>query len=363
MADKVFTTRIQLRNDTAENWIAKDPILKKGEVGIEIDSANHISKMKVGDGVSKWSELHYAGADAATLEIDSSQVKMSKNFTFTKPIGTVTQEKINGGKGSYTDNAKGQSFDEWFSTLAAEAQNPTVTQPTAVLSATLTPADKDTSVAITSPVEVGTTVTVKYNFVTNPGEYEFGPDTGVNFENYSVTFNNETLTEKSGNFTPIQVTDTTNLSISGTCRSTIGTVPKNNLGEDVDSLRITGDKTHSSTAGPLKGYRGWFYGYYNGDTAIADPTAITSSQIRAFGVKAGFPSSLTTNKMKQMFFAAPQGKKATLKISNAVNGAPLTVQQTTVNVEGYNGYDAIVYDVFYVSNAVAESGESKWTIQ
>ena len=67
--------------------------------------------------------------------------------------------------------------------------------------------------------------------------------------------------------------------------------------------------------------------------------------------------------MKQIFFAAPQGKKATLKISNAVNGAPLTVQQTTVNVEGYSGYDAIAYDVFYVSNAVAESGESKWTIQ
>lgn len=344
---KVFTTIIQLRNDTAENWTTKDPVLQKGEMGIEIDT----KKFKFGDGVSKWSALSYAGADAATLEIDSSQVKMSKNFTFTKPIGTVTQEKITGGKGSYTDSAKGKSFDDWFSSLAAEAENPTVTQPTVNLTSTKMAA-----------VEVGTTVTVDYNFVTDPGAYEFGPETGITFSDYSATFNNETLTTKSGNFSPVQVTDTTSLSISGSCSSTIGTIPKNNLGNEVESLRIAA-KDYSKSVGPLKGYRGWFYGYYNGDTALSDPTAITSTQLRAFGTKTGFPGSLTTNKMKQMFFAAPKGKKASLSISNAVNGAPLTVQKMSVDVNGAEGYDATAYDVFYVANAVAESGESKWTIK
>ena len=80
-------------------------------------------------------------------------------------------------------------------------------------------------------------------------------------------------------------------------------------------------------------------------------------------VNGSFPSSLTTNKMKQIFFAAPKGKKASLSITNAVNGAPLTVQKTSVFVEGANNYTAIEYDVFYVSNAVAENGESKWTIK
>ena len=351
MAEKVFTTRIQLRNDTAENWTAKDPVLSKGEVGIETNNETHLSKMKIGDGISKWSELPYAGTDAATLEIDSSQVKMSKNFTFTKPIGTVTQEKIDGGSGSYTDTAKGQTFDDWFSNLAAEAEDPTVTQPTVNLTSTKLAA-----------VEVGTTVTVDYDFITDPGEYEFGPETGVTFSNYSATFNGETLTDKAGSFSPVQVTDTTNLSISGTCKSSIGTIPKNNLGSDVESLRITA-KDYSKTTAALKGYRGWFYGYYNGDAALADPTTITSTQLRAFGTRTGFPASLTTNKMKQMFFAAPQGKKASLSISNAVNGAPLTVEKMTVNVNGAEGYDAIAYDVFYVANAVAESGESKWTIK
>lgn len=347
MAEKIFTTRIQLRNDTAENWTTKNPVLSKGEMGIESDT----NKFKFGDGLSKWSELPYAGADAATLEIDSSQVKMSKNFTFTKPIGTVTQEKITNGRGSYTDSAKGRSFDDWFSNLAAEAEDPTVTQPTVNL----------TSTKMTA-VEVGTTVTVDYDFITDPGTYEFGPDTGVTFSNYSATFNGETLSGKSGNFTAVQVTDATDLSISGTCNSTVGTIPKNNLDEDVESLRITAS-SYSKTIGPLKGYRGWFYGYYNGDTALTDPTAITSVQLRAFGTKTGFPGSLTTNKMKQMFFAAPQGKKASISISNAVNGAPLTVEKMTVNVNGAEGYDAIAYDVFYVANAVAESGESKWTIK
>lgn len=347
MADKVFTTRIQLRNDTAANWTEKNPVLGKGEMGIEIDT----KKFKFGDGAKHWTELDYAGADAATLEIDSSQVKMSKNFTFTKPIGTVTQEKIDGGSGSYTDTAKGQTFDDWFSNLAAEETDPTVTQPTVNLTSTKLAA-----------VEVGTTVTVDYNFIVDPGKYEFGPDTGVTFNNYSVTFNGETLTDKSGNFSPVQVTDTTNLSISGTCKSSIGTIPKTNLGKDREELRIIA-KDYSKTTGPLKGYRGWFYGYYNGDAALADPTTITSTQLRAFGTKASFPGSLTTNKMKQMFFAAPQGKKASLSISNAVNGAPLTVQKMTVNVNGAEGYDAVAYDVFYVANAVAESGESKWTIK
>lgn len=347
MAEKVFTTRIQLRNDTAAKWAEKNPILSKGEMGIEIDT----KKFKFGDGIKNWTQLEYAGIDTATLEIDSSQVKMSKNFTFTKPIGTVTQEKIDEGSGSYTDTAKGQTFDAWFSSLAAEEADPTVTQPTVTLTSTKLAA-----------VEVGTTVTVDYDFVVDPGKYEFGPETGITFNNYSATFNNETLTTKSGSFSPVQVTDTTNLSIFGTCSSTIGTIPKTNLGNDREDLRITA-KDYSKTTAALKGYRGWFYGYYNGDTALTDPTTITSTQLRAFGTKTGFPNSLTTNRMKQMFFAAPSGKKASLSISNAVNGAPLTVQKMSVDVNGAEGYDAIAYDVFYVSNAVAESGESRWTIR
>jgi hypothetical protein len=48
---------IQLRNDTAANWTAANPILAMGEFGYETDTKTH----KVGDGVTPWKSLAYYG--------------------------------------------------------------------------------------------------------------------------------------------------------------------------------------------------------------------------------------------------------------------------------------------------------------
>lgn len=61
MASNTLTARIQIRNDTAANWTQQNPILLKGEIGIEIDS----KKFKFGDGVSNWNDLQYASAQAS----------------------------------------------------------------------------------------------------------------------------------------------------------------------------------------------------------------------------------------------------------------------------------------------------------
>lgn len=50
-----MAVQIQLRNDTAENWTAADPILAQGEMGIETDTR----LFKIGDGVNNWSDLEY----------------------------------------------------------------------------------------------------------------------------------------------------------------------------------------------------------------------------------------------------------------------------------------------------------------
>lgn len=60
-----MAVQIQLRNDTAENWTAADPILAQGEIGIELDT----KFIKVGDGVNNWSNLPYGLLERAT-EID-----------------------------------------------------------------------------------------------------------------------------------------------------------------------------------------------------------------------------------------------------------------------------------------------------
>ena len=48
--------RIVSRNDTSSNWAEINPILLKGEIGIEIDT----TKIKIGDGIKTWTELNYA---------------------------------------------------------------------------------------------------------------------------------------------------------------------------------------------------------------------------------------------------------------------------------------------------------------
>lgn len=67
--ERVLESRIQLRNDTAENWAAVNPVLLKGEIGIELDTR----KIKVGDGTTAWAELNYLTDDIVITDIDPTE--------------------------------------------------------------------------------------------------------------------------------------------------------------------------------------------------------------------------------------------------------------------------------------------------
>ena len=67
--ERVLESRIQLRNDTAENWASVDPVLLKGEIGIELDTR----KIKVGDGTTNWEALQYLSDDIVIAEIDPTE--------------------------------------------------------------------------------------------------------------------------------------------------------------------------------------------------------------------------------------------------------------------------------------------------
>ena len=413
--EKQIRTTLILRNDTSTNWAASKLVLKKGEVGYDTDL--HI--FKVGDGTKTWSEITISFVDLAAVEeaindatknlhttdvyqkeialggdkaaalaeitspvkgdiaiikealqggkyqytayvrgetnweamdgnYDAENVYFQKDLTITAPIGVQTIPS----SGSKTLSTTGKNIKQVFDMIVAEEKNPSTTQPTVTLNSSNIGAK-----------EVGTSIAIAYSFAPNPGSYTYGPDTGVTFSGYEATFNGETLTGASGTFASIQVTDSTNLSISGRCSSSEGAIPVTNLCNPYEAGKIAA-KNYTPSKGTLTGFRGWFYGYYNGDQAIADPAAITSAQIRGIGSgpKTSFPSTMNTTKMQQMFFAAPKGKKSSVSISNAVNGAPLTVVKSTCSVEGANGYNAVEYDLFYVANAVAEGGDSKWNI-
>ncbi len=397
--NKTLKTRLVLRHDIASNWKTNNPVLLNGEIGLETDTY----KLKVGDGVNSWNDLRYyispMGFYEATVENGGDHIVAINEVvgSAAKEIGdiAIVKETISGDKvahtgyiwdgstwkamdgnynaenvyfdqdlvttsaignitlqnGQATISAAGKNLKQVFDTIFVKAKDPSITQPS--VSITLTGAGAK---------EVGTEFTPGYSVSFNAGNYQYGPATGVT-ATYAVTDTaSHSSTTATGSFEKFTVEEGTDYSISVTASHTAGTNPKNNIGEEKANLAIVaGSKT--ATSSKVTGFRGWFQGYYNGTQAIADPTAITSSQIRAFGVKNGaFTTSVNTNQMKQMFFAAPKGVVKDIKVANAVNGAPQTVNKTSVQVEGANNFAAVEYDLFYVSNAVAESGASKFTI-
>ena len=408
MASKTLNTRIQIRNDLAATWTEKNPVLLKGEMGVETDTR----KIKIGDGLNKWSDLGYSGADVADIEkviadnrdttysleptgeqtdaqllatvespkdgdtaivkraisgdkvsytayvydgawkamdgnYNAENVYFAGDLTYTAPIGVLTVPS----SGSGTIASSGKNVKDVLASILAKEKNPKTTQPSASM-------DSDNIKAY----EVGTNVAINYSISTNPGSYAYGPNTGVTFSGHKATFNGETVTGASGTFTSVQVTDTTNLSITGSVDYSDGAIPVTNLGNNYTSGQIkAGTKTLSN--GSLTGYRNWFYGYKAGGATI-DVSALDSAKIRALTPQNGsFPGTLSTNKMQQMFFAIPKGRKTEVSVANNVNGAPCTVTKVTdVMVEGANGFTAIAYDVWYVNNAAADGGSNTYKI-
>jgi hypothetical protein len=52
-----MAVQIQLRNDTAANWTANNPVLALAEMGVETDT----DKFKLGNGSTAWNSLAYGG--------------------------------------------------------------------------------------------------------------------------------------------------------------------------------------------------------------------------------------------------------------------------------------------------------------
>ena len=421
MAEIELNTTLQLRHDSAENWDGSSLQLKAGEAAVEFTSGGK-AKLKVAteDGQTFAAAPYIGGEEAnvfqvtlgadetdveaaidavvGTTEISAGDVAIVKatiytdandttknkysytgyvydgekwkamdgnynaknvyfddEFTYTVAIGTL--KAPSGGSAKTVDMAAGKSVQQFLSALMAQKEDAAIATNTSV---TLTSTNA-------KAYEVGTSVAVNFTFNTGAGAYKFDPKaTGVTFNNYSAKFNGETITgQKTGSFSAVTVGDSTSLQITGSCSQVPGSViPCDNLGNPDASKKITAkDWTNLSYGTKLTGYRNWFYGYKTAANKI-DVAALDSAKIRALTAQnGGFPAQLSTTGMQQMFFAIPKGKKTSVTVANAVNGAPCTVTKVTdIMVEGANGYDAAAYDVWYVNNAAADGGSNKYAI-
>ena len=78
---KTLNSKIQVRRDTSTNWATNDPVLLSGEIGFDTT----VKKIKIGDGISQWSQLPFI---ALTTDIQSGGVDQVY-------IGTDTPEDSN----------------------------------------------------------------------------------------------------------------------------------------------------------------------------------------------------------------------------------------------------------------------------
>ena len=269
--------------------------------------------------------------------------------------------------------AAGTSLQTLFMDMLSQRLQPA--DPTAPAASITLYMDGATKKSTAGAVEVGTTVTPSYTASLSAGSYTYGPATGVvasvtstgrkTVDGATADTTEDSATTATGAFTSFIVDDDTNYKLSVSIPHNAGVVANDNLGSASNPEKKIAAGTKTANSGAVTGFRSIFYGYKAGGATL-NVANLTSAQIRALGNSATTtkPTSMTTNKMQQIFFAFP----ATMKVGkpvvkDATNGAPQTVSdKVTVKVEGKDGFTAVDYDVYYVNNAAAAGGELKFNI-
>ena len=408
MAEKTINTRIQLRNDLAATWNSENPVLKKGEIGIEIDTR----KMKVGDGTTVWNALSYMGADANDIlavinenRDTCTQIDLTQGQTDADGLATITNPKkgdtaivsklIIGDKRSYTayvyngenwaacdgnyraDNvyfddditytvgigtlaqpsgsakfaAKGKNVEQVFASLMAKEANPSKTNPAVSFSA------QDGF----GTFEIGTKKTLSYTAALSAGSYTYGPATGITAQTWEVTCTGVegSKTTATGRFENV-VAESTAKKITAKATYGDGAIPVTNLGNAYAAGQIKAGSA-SKTSDSLVGVRYMFWGPMTEDIALNSASiralshkeAATNKTLTTFGAGAG---------AKKVVVAVPAGYKVTKAIMPSALNADVTAlfvkQGTQIQVNGAENYAATAYDVYVYQPASIDAGET-----
>lgn len=408
MAGNTLKTRIQLRNDEAATWVEKNPVLLKGEMGIEVDTG----KIKIGDGTKAWNELSYSGVDENAIKsiINSNRDKVSvltltegktdadMLATIATPVQgdmAVVENTFVEGKTSRTayfydganwaafdgnysaDNvyfdeditytvgfgtlakpassakfaATGKNVTEVFKTLMATEQKPSKTEPAVSFSAENG----------FGTFEIGTKRNLTYTAALSTGSYTYGPATGITAQSWSVSCTGvaDKLTTATGSFENV-VAESTAKKITATATYGDGAVPVTNLGNAYPAGKIVGG-SKLKDSNTLVGVRYMFWGPVTSDVelnsanirGLKNNKATGTGALTTFGAGAG---------AKKVIVAVPAGRKITKVLMPSALNADVTAlfvkQSTQVDVEGANGYTAAKYDVYVYQPASIDAGET-----
>lgn len=397
-----LNTRICLRNDTAARWAEVNPILKKGEIGVENDTG----KFKIGNDESNWNDLDYAnsGSDVSVAahyegeategetdeaviarvmgvtapanddifvvkrvingekksytsyvyngtawaamdgNYNANNVYFDANFVATEKVGTITIP----ASGSATVAAAGKNVKEVLASILAQEKNPTVTQPSVSVNITNS----------TKALEVGSKVIPTYKATFNAGSYSYGPATGITAKTWEITnsVTDETLNTAEGSFAELTVADNTNFSITAKATYEGGAVPKTNIGNEKPNLAIAAGSKSAVSSAKITGYRNFFYGFVASSSAEVPVDSALVRSLTAGGAynaqKSFTIKAADTAGAKRIVVAIPANSTRSGLISVSLDSTmnlDITAeynQIANVNVEGANGATAIPYKVW-----------------
>lgn len=403
--------RIQFRNDTAENWTTQNPILLKGEMGVEIDTG----KTKIGNGTDDWKTLKYSGVDEDTIKgiIDNNRsaftevvpnegetdaqalarvitnpkkgdmavvirtfvegkqsytayihdgtgfkamdgnysaenVYFDEDFTYTANIGVLTVP----GSGSGTIQASGKNVKEVLAGILAKEKSPSASAPAVTIG---TQTNFGT-------FEIGTKKNLAYGATLSAGSYTYGPATGITAKTWEATCTGVagSKTTASGTFENV-VAEATPKTVTVKATYDAGAIPVTNLGNPYPAGQIKAGSA-SKVSGSLVGVRYMFWG------PMADASAeLNSANIRALAHnKATGTGNLSTfgagAGAKKVVVAVPAGRRITKVIMPSALNADVTSlfvkQGAQVQVQGANAYAAAAYDVYVYQPASIDAAET-----
>lgn len=418
MASRTLNTRIVMRNDSAENWTTKNPILLNGEFGVENDS----HKFKIGDGATAWANLAYAGTDEAAIQalIDNAEdnvtsIDADADKTDTEALAgiaapgkgdaAIIKRVISEDKKSYTayvyNGTKWEAMDGnynasnvYLDTDIVMAGNYTqVGNLTKEQTGTATFATKGKSVADalteifskrlqpgtpTAPAvtltfgqanayEVGTTVSPSYSASLSAGSYTYGPATGITTTSWEISDTaGNTADTATGSFADVVVTDGTNYKITAKANYGEGAVAKDNLGADSSPVVKIAAGSATKTSGAITGYRNSFYG------TVTEKAEVTSTIIRgltksnkALANGNSFTVNIPVGAVRVIFaYPATLEDVASVKDVNGLNAEIKSAfTKSTVIVAGAGADAGIEYKVYVTDFANPVAKANSYTVK
>lgn len=295
----------------------------------------------------------YNGTNWAAMDgnYNAENVYFDSDLTITANIGVQTVTS-----GSKILDTTGKNLKQVLDMIMAQEQNPKITQP---------------SVSITcnqmGNYEVGSKVTPQWSVALNPGNYSYGPDTGVTAMSYSVTDTDTNSAETAtGSFPELTIEDGENYSISATVQHSAGAVPKTNLGNDYAAGKIA-EGSKSSSKGTITGHRKTFYGTTTdkgAETTSAIIRGLSGKSKTALNNGSTFKVSVPVGALRVLIaYPATLRDVTSIKDDNAMSAEIKTgFTKSTVSVEGANDYNAISYKVYTMDFANANDTANSYTV-